>query len=163
MHCNPYKYKYKYKYNYNYNYITISGCLCYYITFPSLATQINSINSSSTTHVHHWFQPCTAQRPTASVQHLTPRHHPRWPRRQANPRETDGLWRLIATFQGLTTRQGIVGSMGIPEIILGGASISAQYNSDNHLNSDMPLRTVRLALRCVPAATATTRFLTRSQ
>jgi D-arabinose 1-dehydrogenase len=39
--------------------------------------------------------------------------------------------------------------MAIPEIVLGGASISAQYNSDAHLNSDTPLRTIRLALRCV--------------
>jgi D-arabinose 1-dehydrogenase len=39
--------------------------------------------------------------------------------------------------------------MAFPEIILGGGSISAQYNTDVHLNSDIPLRTVRLALRCV--------------
>jgi D-arabinose 1-dehydrogenase len=48
--------------------------------------------------------------------------------------------------------------MAVPEVILGGASISAQYNSDVHLNSDMPLRTVRLALRCVPFGPALDAF-----
>jgi len=58
--------------------------------------------------------------------------------------------------------QGVVGSMALPEIVLGGASISAHYNTDVHLNSGIPLRTVRLALRCVRSGPTPTRFLTRS-
>jgi D-arabinose 1-dehydrogenase len=36
---------------------------------------------------------------------------------------------------------------GIPPLVFGAASLSAHYNSDDHLRSDVPFRTVRLALR----------------
>ncbi|KAI0786452.1 Aldo/keto reductase [Abortiporus biennis] len=40
-----------------------------------------------------------------------------------------------------------VGPLSLPEIIFGAASFSHQYNSDGHLASVTPLRTIRLALR----------------
>ena len=39
------------------------------------------------------------------------------------------------------------GPLELPVIIYGAGSFSNQYNTDDHLSSDIPLRTVRLALR----------------
>jgi len=38
-------------------------------------------------------------------------------------------------------------SPNIPPIVFGAGALSAQYNADDHLRSDVPFRTVRLALR----------------
>ncbi|EJD01295.1 Aldo/keto reductase [Fomitiporia mediterranea MF3/22] len=40
-----------------------------------------------------------------------------------------------------------VGPSGLPALIFGGGSLSNQYNNDSHLESLIPLRTVRTALR----------------
>ncbi|GBE79202.1 Aldo/keto reductase [Sparassis latifolia] len=45
------------------------------------------------------------------------------------------------------TPLGEVGSMHVPEIVLGAATFSYHYNSDEYVAGTMPLRTVRLALR----------------
>ncbi|OBZ71940.1 L-galactose dehydrogenase [Grifola frondosa] len=42
---------------------------------------------------------------------------------------------------------GEVGALHLPEIVFGAASFSHFYTSDNVLSSDLPVRTVRLALR----------------
>ncbi|TDL29804.1 Aldo/keto reductase [Rickenella mellea] len=42
---------------------------------------------------------------------------------------------------------GNVGAFNLPELVFGAATLSNQYNSDGLLTSDIPLRTVRLALR----------------
>lgn len=39
------------------------------------------------------------------------------------------------------------GTSTLPSVIFGGGSLSAQYNDDEHLNSIVPLKTVRTALR----------------
>ncbi|KAF5333742.1 hypothetical protein D9611_002359 [Ephemerocybe angulata] len=41
----------------------------------------------------------------------------------------------------------LVGPLELPAIVYGAGTFSNQYNSDEHLSSDIPLRTVRLALR----------------
>lgn len=41
------------------------------------------------------------------------------------------------------------GGQDLPAIIYGAGAFSNQYNTDDHLASAIPLRTVRLALRCV--------------
>ncbi|EMD40999.1 hypothetical protein CERSUDRAFT_131452 [Gelatoporia subvermispora B] len=46
---------------------------------------------------------------------------------------------------GLTPTE--IGSLKLPEIVFGAASFSHQYNSEGHIRSYTPLRTVRLALR----------------
>ncbi len=41
------------------------------------------------------------------------------------------------------------GPLELPEIVFGGAALSAFYNSEATIASDIPVRTVRLALQCV--------------
>ena len=38
--------------------------------------------------------------------------------------------------------------MAVPEIVFGAATLSVLYNSGHWLASDIPYRTLRLALRC---------------
>lgn len=40
-----------------------------------------------------------------------------------------------------------IGAMPVSEIVFGGGPISSIYGSESVLHTDMPLRTVRLALR----------------
>lgn len=44
-------------------------------------------------------------------------------------------------------QQRKIGPFDFPALIFGAASFSYQYNSDNHLASLTPVRTIRLALR----------------
>ena len=47
-------------------------------------------------------------------------------------------------------RKSMLGSViDLPAIIYGAGAFSNQYNTDDHIASVIPLRTVRLALRCV--------------
>jgi hypothetical protein len=58
----------------------------------------------------------------------------------------------LSTFQVVLTRmlfKGLLGPLQLPRIVFGGASFSYQYNSDDHLTSLLPFRSIRLALRCV--------------
>jgi len=41
----------------------------------------------------------------------------------------------------------VVGSEHLPYLIFGSGTLGNQYNDDSYLNTDGPLRTVRLALR----------------
>src|ERR1700733_10002508 len=45
--------------------------------------------------------------------------------------------------------QETLGPLKFPALVFGAASFSYQYNNDDHLASFTPVRTVRLALRCV--------------
>lgn len=56
----------------------------------------------------------------------------------------------MSTIYGLPIDDADKNTMGrlhLPELIFGAAAFSQQYNSVDHLNSTVPLRTVRLALR----------------
>jgi D-arabinose 1-dehydrogenase len=50
----------------------------------------------------------------------------------------------------LPTTLGDVGHLRLSKIIFGAGTFANQYNPDDVLESTMPFRTVRLALRCVP-------------
>jgi len=56
--------------------------------------------------------------------------------------------------------QEILGPFRFPALVFGAASFSHQYNDDDHLASFTPLRTVRLALRCVQRNLNTMKLLT---
>lgn len=47
----------------------------------------------------------------------------------------------------LTSSQHTVGVQQLPYLVFGAATFANQYNQDNFLYSDDPLRVVRLALR----------------
>jgi len=49
----------------------------------------------------------------------------------------------------LNVLKGLLGSLQLPQIVFGAASFSNQYNSDDHLKSSLPFRSIRLALRHV--------------
>lgn len=55
------------------------------------------------------------------------------------------MLRPVATDPRLT--QTAVGAMAVPEIIFGGGTLSKAYNSNEFLQSEMPFRTLRLAMR----------------
>lgn len=50
-------------------------------------------------------------------------------------------------FMLLTSPQTEIGPLALPEIVFGAATFSGQYNSEATIASDVPVRTVRLALR----------------
>jgi hypothetical protein len=52
---------------------------------------------------------------------------------------------LLLTYN--TEKPLLSGSMDLPAIVFGAGVFSAQYNTDDHVASTLPLRTVRLALR----------------
>lgn len=43
--------------------------------------------------------------------------------------------------------QRTLGASGLPPLVFGGASLSPQYNEDDHITSLAPVRTIRTALR----------------
>lgn len=56
------------------------------------------------------------------------------------PEKSEAKWQ---TRQAKTS----IGTMAVPEIVFGGATMSQIYNSGSWLTSDTPYRTLRLALR----------------
>jgi len=68
---------------------------------------------------------------------------------------TSSSWELSERQQGT-----LGGSLQLPAIIYGAGTFSNQYNSDEHLSSDTPLQTVRLAFRCACSPPSTCVLLT---
>lgn len=57
---------------------------------------------------------------------------------------------VICARMNVRVQDILEGSLQLPAIIFGAGTFSNQYNTDEHLTSDVPFRTVRLAFRYVP-------------
>jgi hypothetical protein len=63
--------------------------------------------------------------------------------------------RLLSAFYAIVlhrvapypTAQGSFGPLELPALVFGAGTLSSQYNTEDHLTSDNPVRAIRLALR----------------